>query len=566
MGSNEDNEDSEKMVIMINLVPLGEKFENFSAYVTAQRLWLKQVPIKSSLFGDYKVLFVKYPGLPPSPPMPSSRNGNGGPYGHGNNGRDIKPLGVDISKQRSSNRLSGGIISIIVLSAVVAVVLVSVAVWVLLVKRREGAQSGHTPPATLLSVTKSSGVGGSTIGSGPESASLSFRSNIAYKGSAKTFSSSDMEKATDNFNELGVLGEGGFGRVYSGTLEDGTKVAVKVLKRDDKQGGREFLAEVEMLSRLHHRNLVRLLGICTEERNRCLVYELIPNGSVESHLHGIDKEVAPLDWGARLKIALGAARGLAYLHEDSSPRVIHRDFKSSNILLEHDFTPKVSDFGLARSALDEENQHISTRVMGTFGYVAPEYAMTGHLLVKSDVYSYGVVLLELLTGRKPVDMSMPSGQENLVAWARPLLPTPEGLNLLIDPSLSPEVPFDSIAKVAAIASMCVQPEVSHRPFMGEVVQALKLVCNECEETRDLGSRTCSHEDLTSLDFDPRVSTNSGHGPDPGPSHSTYPSYESPLDVESGFSGLGLDVHSYRITSSSGPLRPRRRDFYFSSGI
>lgn len=320
------------------------------------------------------------------------------------------------------------------------------------------------------------------------------------------------------------------------------------------------MAEVEMLSRLHHRNLVRLLGICTEEKNRCLVYELIPNGSVESHLHGIDKEVAPLDWGARLKIALGAARGLAYLHEDSSPRVIHRDFKSSNILLEHDFTPKVSDFGLARSALDEENQHISTRVMGTFGYVAPEYAMTGHLLVKSDVYSYGVVLLELLTGRKPVDMSMPSGQENLVAWARPLLPTPEGLNLLIDPSLSPEVPLDSIAKVAAIASMCVQPEVSHRPFMGEVVQALKLVCNECEETQDLGSRTCSQEDLIPMDFDPRASTNSGlgPGPDPAPSHSTYPSYESPLDVESGFSGLGLDVHSYRITSSSGPLRPRRR--------
>ncbi|GKE32337.1 receptor-like serine/threonine-protein kinase ALE2 [Tanacetum coccineum] len=162
--------------------------------------------------------------------------------------------------------------------------------------------------------------------------------------------------------------EGGFGRVYSGTLEDGTKVVVKVLKHDDKQGGQEFLAEVEMLSRLHHRNLVRLLGICTEERNRCLVYELIPNGSVESHLHGIDKEVAPLDWGARLKIVLGAARGLAYLHEDSSPRVTHRDFKSSNILLEHDFTPKVSDFGLARSALDKEIQHISTRVMGTFGY------------------------------------------------------------------------------------------------------------------------------------------------------------------------------------------------------
>lgn len=178
--------------------------------------------------------------------------------------------------------------------------------------------------------------------------------------------------------------------------------------------------------------------------------------------------------------------------------------------------------------------------------------MTGHLLVKSDVYSYGVVLLELLTGRKPVDMSMPSGQENLVAWARPLLPSPEGLNLLIDPSLSPEVPFDSIAKVAAIASMCVQPEVSHRPFMGEVVQALKLVCNECEETQDLGSRSCSQEDLASMEFDQRA------GPESGPTRSNYTGYESPLDVESGFSGLGLDVDSYRISSSSGPLRPRRR--------
>ncbi|KAK4773429.1 hypothetical protein SAY87_028448 [Trapa incisa] len=163
-----------------------------------------------------------------------------------------------------------------------------------------------------------------------------------------------------------------------------------------------------MLSRLHHRNLVKLMGICIEGRRRCLIYQLVHNGSVESHLHGAEKNMRPLDWDARMKIALGAARGLAYLHEDSNPRVIHRDFKASNVLLEDDFTPKVSDFGLAREATGG-NQHISTRVMGTFGYVAPEYAMTGHLLVKSDVYSYGVVLLELLTGRKPVDMSQPQG-------------------------------------------------------------------------------------------------------------------------------------------------------------
>lgn len=199
-----------------------------------------------------------------------------------------------------------------------------------------------------------------------------------------------------------------------------------------------------------------------------------------------------------MKIALGSARGLAYLHEDSSPRVIHRDFKASNILLEYDFVPKVSDFGLARTAVDGGSGHISTRVMGTFGYVAPEYAMTGHLLVKSDVYSYGVVLLEILTGRKPVDMLRPHGQENLVTWARPLLTNREGLDMILDPALGTSVPFESVAKVAAIASLCVQPEVSHRPFMGEVVQALKLVCNESDENQASGS--CSQGDA--IDQDP----------------------------------------------------------------
>ncbi|KAE8687552.1 Receptor-like serine/threonine-protein kinase ALE2 [Hibiscus syriacus] len=396
------------------------------------------------------------------------------------------------------------------------------------------------------------------VGSCLSSTSLSFGSSIAaYTGSAKTFTASDMERATDNFDDSRVLGEGGFGRVYSGVIEDGTKVAVKVLKRDDQQGGREFLAEVEMLSRLHHRNLVKLIGICTEERNRCLVYELVPNGSVESHLRGVDKKSASLEWDYRIKIALGSARGLAYLHEDSSPRVIHRDFKSGNILLEHDFTPKVSDFGLARTAMDEEGRHISTRVMGTFGYVAPEYAMTGHLLVKSDVYSYGVVLLELLTGRKPVDMTQPPGQENLVAWARPLLATKEGLQTIIDPSLGSDVPLESVAKVAAIASMCVQPEVSHRPFMGEVVQALKLVCNECDEAREVCSRGSSQDDL-SIDMDGKVGTDS---------YSTPNSDVSGLDTERGLSvpdlfssstGFGRQSsESFRRHCGSGPLRAGR---------
>ncbi|XP_017983373.1 PREDICTED: receptor-like serine/threonine-protein kinase ALE2 isoform X6 [Theobroma cacao] len=568
IGANAASEQPEKTVVLIDLVPLGEKFDNTTAFLTYQRFWHKQVAIKTSFFGDYEVLYVHYLGLPPSPPLPPSDIDimDAGPYsGNDNNARAIKPLGVDVHGKRHKNVLSGGVIAIIVLSALVAMVLCSAIAWVLLFRRTNHAsQQAATTQPPQTSLAKPSGSAGSMVGSGLSSTSLSFGSSIvAYTGSAKTFSTSDIEKATNNFDASRILGEGGFGRVYSGVLEDGTKVAVKVLKRDDQQGGREFLAEVEMLSRLHHRNLVKLIGICTEERNRCLVYELIPNGSVESHLHGVDKDSAPLDWDARIKIALGAARGLAYLHEDSSPRVIHRDFKSSNILLEHDFTPKVSDFGLARTAMDEEGRHISTRVMGTFGYVAPEYAMTGHLLVKSDVYSYGVVLLELLTGRKPVDMTQPPGQENLVAWARPLLTTKEGLETIIDPSLSSDVPFDSVAKVAAIASMCVQPEVSHRPFMGEVVQALKLVSNECDEAKEVGSR-CSSQDDLSIELDARVSTGSGQLADPLQSHYLIPNYDTGLDTERGLSVSDLfsssarfgrqSSGSFRRHCSSGPLR------------
>ncbi|XP_055825047.1 receptor-like serine/threonine-protein kinase ALE2 isoform X2 [Solanum dulcamara] len=567
MGANSASQYPEKTIVLIDLVPLGEKFDNTTAFLTSQRFWHKQVVIKSSLFGDYDVLYVQYPGLPPSPPSAASDIDTIGsqPYPADNNGRTIQPLGVDVRGKQHKSGPNRSVIAVIVLSASVVVILCCAVAWVLLFGYRDrGYPLEPTPPTTLPSLAKSSGIAASTIGSRPNSPSLSFSSSFAaYTGSARTFSSKEIERATDSFNEARVLGEGGFGRVYSGVLDDGMKVAVKVLKRDDQQGGREFLAEVEMLSRLHHRNLVKLIGICLEERSRCLLYELIPNGSVESHLHGVDKDISPLDWNARMKIALGAARGLAYLHEDSSPRVIHRDFKSSNILLEHDFTPKVSDFGLARAALDEGNRHISTRVMGTFGYVAPEYAMTGHLLVKSDVYSYGVVLLELLTGKKPVDMSQPPGQENLVAWARTLLTSEEGLELIVDRNLGADFPFDDIVKVAAIASMCVQPEVSHRPFMGEVVQALKLVCNECGQTKDSVSRSCSQDDL-SIDMDARISTASSQVLNPIRPQSPVSNSDSELDVERGLSMSDLlsplarygkqESGSFRRYYSSGPLR------------
>ncbi|KAG2595098.1 receptor-like serine/threonine-protein kinase ALE2 isoform X2 [Panicum virgatum] len=485
MGANVASDQPDKTMVLVDLVPMQTKFDNATAFSAFESLWSKKVSLKPSVFGDYEILYVVYPGLPPSPPSAPEGVGDGA-LGNNRNARAMKPLGVDV--RRPKRKVNGSLIAIAVLSTIIALIICCLAAWLLILKFRGPSDTAQGFAHSVLpKFSRSSGTGhmllaGAGRHSSPSGPSGSLGSSIAtYAGQAKTFKFAEIDKATNGFDDSKVLGEGGFGCVYQGTLEDGTTVAVKVLKRYDGQGEREFLAEVEMLGRLHHRNLVKLLGICIEENARCLVYELIPNGSVESHLHGVDRETAPLDWNSRMKIALGAARALAYLHEDSSPCVIHRDFKSSNILLEHDFTPKVSDFGLARTARGEGNQHISTRVMGTFGYVAPEYAMTGHLLVKSDVYSYGVVLLELLTGRKPVDMSRPAGQENLVAWARPLLTNVLSLRQAVDPLLGPNVPLDNVAKAAAIASMCVQPEVAHRPSMGEVVQALKLVCSEGDD-------------------------------------------------------------------------------------
>ncbi|XP_052181451.1 receptor-like serine/threonine-protein kinase ALE2 isoform X2 [Diospyros lotus] len=566
MGANAASQQLEKTIALINLVPSREHFDASTAFLIYRKFWHKQVLIKTSLFGAYEVVYVRYPGLPPSPPsIPSSISTiDSHPYpGQDNDASMIKPLGVDVprKKKESSN---GSMIAVIVLSSVTAFVVCTAVIWLLLFKSGCMHQPAQAPHILISSNRKPSGDARSTFGSRTSSASRSLSSSLfAYTGTAKIFNLHEIERATDHFDGTRILGEGGFGLVYSGLLDDGRNVAVKVLKRDDHQGTREFLAEVEMLSRLHHRNLVKLIGICTEEHTRCLIYELIPNGSVESHLHGVDKAAAPLDWGSRMKIALGAARGLAYLHEDSSPRVIHRDFKSSNILLEHDFTPKVSDFGLARSALEEGNKHISTHVMGTFGYLAPEYAMTGHLLVKSDVYSYGVVLLELLTGRKPVDLSQPPGQENLVAWARPLLTTREGLEMIIDPALKPNIPYDNAAKVAAIASMCVQPEVSHRPFMGEVVQALNLVCSEFDDIKEPASRTCSQDEL-SIDLEMKTSGVSselmrasvGHYPIPGNDDSIFDAKPalSASDFVSASARFEEEEHgSFRKQYNSAPL-------------
>ncbi|ONK61163.1 uncharacterized protein A4U43_C08F26880 [Asparagus officinalis] len=249
--------------------------------------------------------------------------------------------------------------------------------------------------------------------SSPEDLSLSVIGSNLH-----VFTTNELKQATRGFSMSNLIGEGGFGPVYKGFVDErirpGIKaqaVAVKLLDLEGVQGHKEWLAEVIFLGQLTHPNLVKLIGYCCEDEHRLLVYEFMEKGSLENHL--FKRLLGPLPWSTRLQIAVGAAKGLAFLHEAEKP-VIYRDFKASNILLDKDFKTKLSDFGLAKDGPEGDASHVSTRVMGTEGYCAPEYVMTGHLTSKSDVFSFGVVLLELLTGRRSVDKTRPSREQNLV--------------------------------------------------------------------------------------------------------------------------------------------------------
>ncbi|CAN6456436.1 unnamed protein product [Victoria cruziana] len=267
------------------------------------------------------------------------------------------------------------------------------------------------PPTPSVPVFSSGGASSSTF-SGSE-APLPLTSPAISLGMQSTFTYEELAIATNGFSSSNLLGQGGFGYVHKGILPSGREVAVKQLKSGSGQGDREFHAEVEIISRVHHRHLVSLVGYCVTGSQRMLVYEFVPNSTLEFHLHANGRPT--MDWPTRLKIAFGSAKGLAYLHEDCHPRIIHRDIKASNILLDYNFEAKVADFGLAKLSSDN-NTHVSTRVMGTFGYLAPEYASSGKLTEKSDVFSFGVMLLELITGRRPVDTSQSYMDDSLVDW------------------------------------------------------------------------------------------------------------------------------------------------------
>lgn len=290
---------------------------------------------------------------------------------------------------------------------------------------------------------------------------------------AQTFTFRELATATKNFRQECLLGDGGFGRVYKGTIQSsGQIVAVKQLDRNGMQGNKEFLVEVLMLSLLKHHNLLNLIGYCADGDQRLLVYEYMPLGSLETHLHDNPADKKPLDWVTRMKIASGAAQGLEYLHEKANPPVIYRDLKSSNILLEEDFHPRLADFGLAKLSQSGNKSSVPPRVIGTYGYCAPEYARTGELTLKSDIYSFGVVLLELITGRRAVDPNRPADQQNLVTWAQPIFKDPKRYPEMADPLLNREFSVKSLNQAVAVAAMCLEGEPTVRPFITDVVEAL----------------------------------------------------------------------------------------------
>ncbi|KAL3747489.1 hypothetical protein ACJRO7_016300 [Eucalyptus globulus] len=289
----------------------------------------------------------------------------------------------------------------------------------------------------------------------------------------RIFTLPEVKRSTNFFSDNKVIGEGGFGHVYKGDLT-GKDVAVKRLK--GRAGGRDpgFETEVENLSRAHHKHVVSLVGYCIAGAERILVYEYVPNGSLESHLRG--DEQPTLDWPKRLKITLGSAKGLAYLHGDCYPKIIHRDIKAANILVDSKFEAKIADFGLAK-CISESRTHVSTAVKGSTGYLAPEYVSCGQLTEKSDMYSFGVVLLELITGRKASDATdSPENRKGLVDWVRPQVPRylkDGNFSALVDPSLQNHYKPDEMARMVQCAVACVYKSADDRPKMSEIVRALE---------------------------------------------------------------------------------------------
>ncbi|KAG7976348.1 hypothetical protein I3843_06G144600 [Carya illinoinensis] len=290
----------------------------------------------------------------------------------------------------------------------------------------------------------------------------------------KRFSLRELQVASDHFSNKNILGRGGFGKVYKGRLADGSLVAVKRLKEERTRGGElQFQTEIEMISMAVHRNLLRLRGFCMTPTERLLVYPFMVNGSVASCLRERQESQPPLDWPKRKRIALGSARGLAYLHDHCDPKIIHRDVKAANILLDEEFEAVVGDFGLAK-LMDYKDTHVTTAVRGTIGHIAPEYLSTGKSSEKTDVFGYGVMLLELITGQRAFDLARLANDDDvmLLDWVKGLLKD-KRLETLVDAELQGNYIEDEVEQLIQVALLCTQGSPMERPRMSDVVRMLE---------------------------------------------------------------------------------------------
>ncbi|THU58493.1 hypothetical protein C4D60_Mb03t14870 [Musa balbisiana] len=357
-------------------------------------------------------------------------------------------------------------------------------------KKARGAPERNSCPAvTALSSSSASRSDGSAArkqnpssSTGPSASQRSIPALYEERAhNLRVFEYDELSAATNNFSRMNKIGEGGFGGVYKGYVrppdgEEGrTLVAIKKLNQRGLQGHKQWLVEVQFLGVVEHQNLVKLLGYCAKDGERgierLLVYEFMPNKSLEDHLFNRAYPVLP--WNLRLHIALGVAQGLAYLHEGLDVQVIYRDFKASNVLLDKEFNPKLSDFGLAREGPTAGHTHVTTAVVGTYGYAAPDYIETGHLTIKSDVWSFGVVLYEILTGRHSLDRNRPTNEQKLLDWVRQFPVETRKFTMIMDPRLRSEYSLEAARKIAKLANSCLVKNPKERPSMSQVVECLK---------------------------------------------------------------------------------------------